>query len=58
VTIRPFDVLGRKVRTIVSEEKEERHEQVSDLSDLASETSLLRLIGGSGAKTKTLTVVR
>jgi hypothetical protein len=58
VTIRLYDVLGRKVRTVVSEKTEGRREQILDLSGLASGTYLLRLTAGSGAATKTLTVVR
>jgi hypothetical protein len=58
VTIRLYDVLGRRVRTVQVGETEGRHQQVLDLSGLSSGTYFLRLQAGDRARTERLTVVR
>jgi surface protein len=57
-TIRLYDVLGRQVRTVVSEKKEGRHEQTLDVSTLSSGVYFLRLRSEGTIKTQKLTIVR
>ncbi|MFB6231976.1 MAG: FG-GAP-like repeat-containing protein [Salinibacter sp.] len=58
VTIRLYDVLGRRVRTLVQTETEGRHERAFDTSDLSSGVYFLRLQVGGQTRTQKLTVVR
>jgi len=57
-TIRLYDVLGRRVRTVVSGEQEGRHEQHLDTSRLSSGVYFLRLEAGGQTRTQKLTVIR
>jgi hypothetical protein len=57
-TIRLYDVLGRQVRTVVSEQKEGRHERMLDVSGLSNGVYFLRLRSGGTIKTQKLTIVR
>jgi hypothetical protein len=57
-TIRLYDVLGRQVRTVFSEQKEGRHTQRLDVRDLPSGVYFLRLRAGGTVKTQKLTIVR
>ena len=57
-TIRLYDVLGRRVRTVVSGEQEGRHEQRLDTSRLSSGVYFLRLEAGGQVRTQKLTVVQ
>jgi hypothetical protein len=58
VKIRLYDVLGRRVRTVVDVEQKGRHERRVDLSGLSSGVYFLRLRAGGATKTQKLTVVR
>jgi len=56
-----YDLLGRRVQTLVQQQQEGRHEQRMDsrqLSGLPSGTYFLRLQAGGTVKTQKLTVVR
>lgn len=57
-TIRLFDLLGRRVRTVVQGQREGRHEQTLDLSGLPSGTYFLRLRAGEHTRTRKLTVMQ
>lgn len=58
VTVRLYDVLGRRVRTIVRAEQEGRHERQLDVSGLSSSVYFLRLRAGGQTRTQKLTVVQ
>jgi hypothetical protein len=58
VKIHLYDVLGRRVRTVVDGEREGRQEMQVDLSELPSGTYFLRLRAGGQTKTRQVTVVR
>jgi len=53
-----YDVLGRRVRTVVSSTQEGRHEQRLDTSRLSSGVYFLRLRAGGETRTQKLTVVQ
>jgi hypothetical protein len=53
-----YDLLGRRVQTLVQQQQEGRHEQRLDTSRLPSGTYFLRLQAGGTVKTQKLTVVR
>jgi hypothetical protein len=53
-----YDLLGRRVQTLVQQEQEGRHERRLDTSRLPSGTYFLRLQAGGTVKTQKLTVVR
>jgi len=53
-----YDLLGRRVQTVVHEEAEGRTEQVLDVSRLASGTYFLRMQTEGHTETQRLTVVR
>jgi len=57
VTIYLYDVLGRRVRTVVDREKEGRQETNLELSNLSSGVYFLRLSAGNKTRTRKLTVV-
>jgi len=57
-TIRLYDVLGRRVRTVVSGEQKGRHEQRLDVSRLSSGVYFLRLRAGNETETQRLTIVQ
>jgi hypothetical protein len=58
VTIRLYDVLGRRVRTLVDAEQEGRQKTALNVSDLSSGVYFLRLRADGTIKTRKLTVVR
>ena len=58
VKIYLYDVLGRRVQTVVDGEREGRHKQQLDTSRLASGVYFLRLRAEGATKTQKLTVVR
>lgn len=58
VTLRLYDVMGRRVRTISVESEGGRQEQRIDVRDLASGVYVLRLDTGDMTETRRLTVVR
>jgi hypothetical protein len=58
VTVRLYDVLGRQVRTVVSDQKEGRHKQRLDVGGLSSGVYFLRLQSEGTVRTQKLTVVR
>jgi len=58
VTIRLYDVLGRKVRTVVSGTQEGRHERTLDVGALPSGVYFLRLKAGGQTRTQKLTIAR
>jgi hypothetical protein len=57
-TIRLYDVLGRRVRTVVSGTQEGRHERTLDVGTLPSGVYFLRLRAGGETRTQKLTIVR
>jgi len=57
VTIRLYDVLGRKVRTVVKGEKKGRHEKQLNVSGLASGMYFLRLEAVDGTQTQRLSIL-
>jgi len=58
VTLRLYDVLGRRVRTVARTEQEGRQEARLDVSGLTSGVYFLRLTAGETVRTKRLTVVQ
>jgi hypothetical protein len=58
VSIQLYDVLGRQVKTVVSQTKDGRQELQMNVSDLASGVYLLRLRAEDAVKTRRLTVVQ
>mgnify|MGYP002338705258 CR=1 FL=1 len=58
VTVRLYDVLGRRVRTTVRRTAEGRQETRLDVGDLSSGVYFLRLRAGGEVRTQKLTVVR
>jgi hypothetical protein len=58
VKIYLYDVLGRRVQTVVDGEREGRHQRQLDTSRLASGVYFLRLRAEGATKTQKLTVVR
>ena len=58
VKIYLYDVLGRRVQTVVDGEREGRHKRQLDTSRLASGVYFLRLRAEGATKTQKLTVVR
>jgi hypothetical protein len=58
VTLQLYDVLGREVRTLLSDEVDGRQEQQVDLSDLSSGTYFLRLHAQEKTETQRLVIVR
>jgi hypothetical protein len=57
-TLRLYDVLGRRVRTVTQGRREGRHEVRLDISNLTSGVYFLRLTAGDATRTQRLTVVR
>lgn len=58
VMIHLYDILGREVRTVISDKKRGRHEHRLDLRGLASGMYVLQLKAGGEVVTRKLTVVR
>jgi len=58
VTLQLYDVLGRRVQTIVDGELEGRQETQVDVSGLSSGVYFLRLQASEKMKTQRMTVVR
>lgn len=58
VSVRLYDMLGRRVRTVADGEQEGRHKQRVDLNDLSSGVYFLRLRAGGQTRTEKLTVVQ
>ena len=58
VKIDLYDILGRRVRTVVDGKREGRHERQLDVSRLASGVYFLRLRADGATKPQKLTVVR
>ena len=58
VTLRLYDMLGRKVQTLVRGIRKGRHESTVDVSDLPSGTYFLRLNAQGEMQTRKLTIVR
>jgi hypothetical protein len=58
VTLRLYDMLGRRVRTVVNDPQEGRKQMQVSLSDLSSGIYFLRLAAGDHMRTQKLTVVR
>jgi surface protein len=57
-TIRLYDILGRRVRTVLNEEQEGRHQRTLDVGTLPSGVYFLRLRAGGETRTQKLTVVQ
>jgi hypothetical protein len=57
VTLRLYDVLGRRVRTIVNGVAEGRHEHTLRLNDLSSGVYVLRLQANGQSRSRKLTIV-
>ena len=57
-TVRLYDMLGRRVRTVVSGEQEGRHQRTLDVGALPSGVYFLRLRAGGETETQRLTVVQ
>ncbi len=57
-TLRLYDTLGRRVRTVYADESTGRQQQTIDLSGLSSGTYFLRLRAGGDVRTQRMTVVR
>lgn len=53
-----YDILGRRVQTVVDGEREGRHKQQLNVSRLASGVHFLRLQTENATKTQRLTVVQ
>jgi hypothetical protein len=58
VRIHLYDMLGRRVQTVVSADAEGRTEQPLDVSRLASGTYFLRMQTAGHTETQRITVVR
>ena len=58
VTVRLYDVLGRRVQTVVKGTEAGRHELHLSVDDLASGVYVLRLTAGEQTRTRRLTIVR
>jgi hypothetical protein len=58
VTLRVYDLLGRRVRTVVEQEQKGRHERRVDVSALPSGPYFVRLHTGGRTLTQRFTVVR
>jgi len=58
ISVRLYDVLGRRVRTVIHGEQSGRHKRQVDLSGLASGVYFLRLSAEGQTRTRKLTVVR
>ena len=58
ISVRLYDVLGRRVRTVIRGEQSGRHKRQVDLSGLASGVYFLRLSAEGQMRTQKLTVVR
>jgi hypothetical protein len=58
VSIRLYDVLGRQVRTVVSDTQEGRHQRTLDVGSLPSGVYFLRLRAGDETRTQKLTIAR
>lgn len=58
VSLRLYDMLGRKVRTIERKSRAGRYSQTLDVSDLSSGTYLLRLMNGTASTSTRVTIVR
>jgi glycosidase len=58
VELAVYDVLGRRVQTLVRSPQQGRQQRVLDVSALASGTYVLRLQAGTTVRTQRLTVVR
>jgi len=57
-TLRLYDVMGRRVRTLSVRPRAGRHQGLMNVSTLASGTYVLRLTAGGTTKTRRLTIVR
>ena len=53
-----YDILGRRIQTVVNGERKGRHERQLDVSRLASGVYFLRLAAGGKTRTQKLTIVR
>jgi hypothetical protein len=58
VTIHLYDILGRRVQTVVDGEREGRQEAALDLSRLASGMYFLRLVTGETVRVEKMTIVK
>ena len=58
VKIPLYDILGRRIQTVVDGERKGRHERQLDVSRLASGVYFLRLAAGGKTRTQKLTIVR
>lgn len=58
VTVRVYDVLGRKIRLVVQGANEGRHEDTLDASPLSSGTCILRLAARRQVRTPRISVGR
>ncbi|PSQ91253.1 MAG: hypothetical protein BRD43_00235 [Bacteroidetes bacterium QS_4_64_154] len=58
VKIHLYDILGRRIQTVVNGERKGRHERQLDVSQLASGVYFLRLAAGGKTRTQKLTIVR
>ena len=58
VKIHLYDILGRRIQTVVDGEWKGRHERQLDVSRLASGVYFLRLAAGGKTRTQKLTIVR
>jgi len=57
-TIRLYDVLGRRVRTVLNGTQEGRHQRTLDVGSLPSGVYFLRLQADGQTRTQKLTIVR
>ena len=57
-SIRLYDVLGRRVRTVANSAQEGRHQRTLDVGSLPSGVYFLRLRAGGETRTQKLTIVR
>jgi hypothetical protein len=58
VTVRLYDVLGRRVRTVLNGTQEGRHQRTLDVGSLPSGVYFLRLRAGGQTRTQKLTIAR
>ena len=57
-SIRLYDILGRRVRTVANSAQEGRHQRTLDVGSLPSGVYFLRLRAGGETRTQKLTIVR
>jgi hypothetical protein len=58
VTMRLYDVLGRRVATVAGDAEAGRHERRLSVTDLSSGVYFLRLQAGERIRTQRVTIVR